>query len=474
MGEPYDYDLLCIGSGPAGQRAAVQAAKLGKRVALIEKRRILGGVCLHTGTIPSKTLREAVISSSRSPSNGSRSTDGRLTVDQLLGRVEKVIQSEVEVVEDQLWRNEVQIIPGEASFHDPHTVVVLSDEGSCSVTASNILIAVGTRPAPPPGVAADGEVVITSDDVMHLKHLPRTMAVVGGGVVGIEYASIFSALGIAVTVVEQRERPLEFLDGEILDELIHQMRNRKVTFRLGEAVARVEVSDRLPRQAVILLESGKRIISDLVLYSVGRLSETDRLNLDAAGLVANQRGKLDVDEQFRTKVAHIFAAGDVIGHPSLAATSSEQGRLAACHAFGAPTGLMTGHYPIGIYSIPEISMVGASEQELTHRKVPYETGVARYREIARGQILGDDSGFFKMLFHREDRRLLGVHAIGTGATELIHIGQAVLGLGGGLDYFLGTVFNYPTLAECYKVAALDAHNKLSRSQPSALPDQLHG
>ena len=236
----------------------------------------------------------------------------------------------------------------------------------------------------------------------------------------------------------------------------------------------MEVSEKLPRQAVILLESGKRIISDLVLYSVGRLSETDRLNLDAAGLVANQRGMLEVDGQFRTKVAHIFAAGDVIGHPSLAATSSEQGRLAACYAFDVPTGLMAGHYPIGIYSIPEISMVGASEQELTLRKVPYETGVARYREIARGQILGDDSGFFKMLFHREDRRLLGVHAIGSGATELIHIGQAVLGLGGGLDYFLGTVFNYPTLAECYKVAALDANNKLSRCQPSAaLPEKLH-
>ena len=473
MSEPYDYDLLCIGSGPAGQRAAVQAAKLGKRAVVVEKRPILGGGCLHTGTIPSKTLREAVIGLSRNASNGSRSIDGRPTADQLLGRVAKVVQSEVEVVEDQLWRNEVQIIPGEASFHDPHTVVVLSDEGSCSVTASNIVIAVGTRPTPPPGVAADGEVVITSDDVMHLKRLPRTMAVVGGGVVGIEYASIFSALGIAVTVVEQRERPLEFLDGEILDELIHQMRNRNVTFRLGEAVARVEVSEKLPRQAVILLEPGKRIISDLVLYSVGRLSETDRLNLDAAGLVANQRDRLDVDEQFRTKVTHIFAAGDVIGHPSLAATSSEQGRLAACHAFGVATGPMAGHYPIGIYSIPEISMVGASEQELTQEKVPYETGVARYREIARGQILGDDSGFFKMLFHREDRRLLGVHAIGTGATELIHIGQAVLGLGGGLDYFLGTVFNYPTLAECYKVAALDAHNKLSRSQPSALSESVH-
>jgi NAD(P) transhydrogenase len=309
-------------------------------------------------------------------------------------------------------------------------------------------------------VAADGEVVITSDGLMHLHRLPRAMVVVGGGIIGIEYASMFAVLGVRVTVVDKRSRLLEFLDGEIVDELIHQMRDHNVTFRLGEAVEHIEISENASRQAVIYLESGKRLVSDLVLFSAGRVGATERLDLGLSGLTADDRGRLPVDAQFRTAVPHIFAAGDIIGFPSLAATSSEQGRLAACHAFSVTTGSMPTHFPIGIYAIPEMSMVGASEHELTEQRVPYETGIARYREIARGQILGDDSGMFKMLFRRDDGRLLGVHAIGSGATELIHIGQAVLGLGGGLDYFLETIFNYPTLAECYKVAALDAANKL--------------
>ncbi|MCH8310927.1 MAG: Si-specific NAD(P)(+) transhydrogenase [Chloroflexi bacterium] len=377
-------------------------------------------------------------------------------------RVDRVVSREAEVVEDQLSRNGIELIQGEARFDNPHTVTVMSNGSSRTVTAENILIAVGTTPASPKGMDVNGESVITSDGVMKLKRLPRTMVVVGGGVIGIEYASIFSALGVIVTLVERRERPLEYLDREIIDELIHQMRNRKVTFRLGESVERLEDSPGPPRSAVTHLESGKRIVSELVLFSIGRLGATESLNLEAVGLDTDERGRLKVDAQFRTSVPHIFAAGDVIGFPSLAATSSEQGRLAACHAFGVPAGPMATHFPIGIYSIPEVSVVGPPEHELTENKVPYETGVARYREIARGQILGDDSGLLKILIHREDRRLLGVHAIGTGVTELIHIGQAVLGLGGGLDYFMETVFNYPTLAECYKVAALDAFNKLSR------------
>jgi NAD(P) transhydrogenase len=273
---------------------------------------------------------------------------------------------------------------------------------------------------------------------------------------------MFAALGVQVTLVEKRRRPLEFLDEEIVDELIHQLRRANVMFRPGEAVDHLEVSEGPPRRAVIHLESGKRIVSEAALFSVGRIGATAALNLAAAGLVADERGRLKVDDCFRTAVPHIYAVGDVIGYPSLAATSSEQGRLAACHALGQPMSKMAAHFPVGIYSIPEISMVGQTERQLTDAKVPYEVGVARYREIARGQILGDDSGFFKMLFHREDRRLLGVHIIGTGATELLHIGQTVFGLGGGLDYFLETVFNYPTLAECYKVAALNASNKLAQ------------
>jgi NAD(P) transhydrogenase len=459
-----EFDLLCIGSGPAGQRAAVQGAKLGHRVGLIERRRSLGGVCLDTGTIPSKTFREAVLTFSRSSGAFARRPsrpDISPTAEQLLARVDEVVKLESEIIDNQLRRNGVEVICGEAAFIDPHTLVVRGARESREVTARNIVIAVGTIPAPAPGMSADGDVLITSDDILRLKQLPRTMTVVGAGVIGTEYASMFAALGVDVTLVEKRRRPLEFLDDEIVDELIHQMRHHNVTFRPGETVERIDVSEGPPRRAVIHLESGKRIVSDMALFSVGRTGATEALKLDRAGLSADERGRLKVDEAFRTAVPHIFAVGDVIGYPSLAATSSEQGRLAACHALGAPAPKMAAHFPIGIYAIPEISMVGQTERQLTEAKIPYEVGVARYREIARGQILGDDSGFFKMLFHREDRRLLGVHIIGTGATELLHIGQTVLGLGAGLDYFLETVFNYPTLAECYKVAALNASNKLA-------------
>jgi NAD(P) transhydrogenase len=460
----YDYDLVCIGSGPAGQRAAVQAAKLGHRAAVIEKARCVGGVCIDTGTIPSKTLREAIVVYSGIAGRADRilgtRVDGRPTAEALLSGVASVMAREIEVVEHQLRRNDVALISGEAAFVDPHTLVVRGGTGWQHVTAECIVIAVGTQPAPTPGVEADGEVILNSDSMVRLKRLPRTLAVVGAGVIGIEYASMLAAVGVQVTLVERRERPLEFVDREIVEELVHQLRNRNVTFRFGEAVESLAVSVGPPRKAVLNLESGKRIVADAVLFSAGRMAATAALDLPRAGLSADSRGRLAVDACFRTPVPHIFAAGDVIGYPSLAATSSEQGRLAACHAFGIPTGPMATHFPIGIYAIPEISMVGAPEHELTAQKVPYETGVARYREIARGQILGDHSGLFKMLFHREDRRLLGIHCMGTGATELVHVGQAVLALGGGLDYFLQTVFNYPTLAECYKVAALDASNKL--------------
>jgi NAD(P) transhydrogenase len=461
----YDFDLVCLGSGPAGQRAAVQAAKLGKRAAVVEKHRIIGGVCLETGTIPSKTFREAVLSFATANAlveGGVVRPEVRPTAEQLLARVNEVVRRESAVVEEQLRRNDVALIRGAGSFLDPHTLLVQSLDTVRRVTSAQILVAVGTVAGAPAGCGGLDGIAITSDEIMCLRRLPRTMAVVGAGIIGIEYASMFAALGVEVIVVDRRERPMEFLDREIVDELLHQMRKRRVTFRLGEAVERVEGKDTpgsAPR-AILFLESGKRIVAELALFSVGRQGATDLLNLAAAGLEADGRGRLVVDQEFRTDIPHIFAAGDVIGFPSLASTSAEQGRLAACHAFGVATRRMASHFPVGIYAVPEISMVGAPEHELTQQRIPYETGVARYREIARGQILGDDSGFFKMIFHRDDRRLLGVHVMGTGATELIHVGQAVLALGGGLDYFLDTVFNYPTLAECYKVAALNAANKL--------------
>ena len=461
--ENFDYDLVCIGSGPAGQRGAVQAAKTGRRVALIEKRGTLGGVCLDTGTIPSKTFREAVVwavGASRMAGSAQR-VQSRPTVEQLLARVGEVVDREGGVIANQLGRNGVDVMCGGASFVDPHRLRVTGPDGWREITTANVLIATGTHAMSPPGVASDTRVVITSDDITRLERLPRTLAVVGAGVIGIEYASMFSALGTEVVVVDKRDRPLEFLDSEIVDELIHQMRKNKCVFRLGEAVESLEAEGGANPRAVLTLESGKRIVADAALFSVGRGGATAELLLENAGLAADARGRIVVDKEFRTTVSHVFAAGDVIGYPSLAATSSEQGRLAACHALGIPAAPMASHFPIGIYAVPEISMVGATESELTKARVPYEVGVARYREIARGQIVGDDSGFFKMLFHRDDRRLLGVHIIGTGATELLHIGQAVIGLGGGLDYFLETVFNYPTLAECYKVAALNAATKLA-------------
>ncbi len=466
MGDHKVFDLVCIGSGPAGQRAAVQAAKVGKRVAVVEKRRLVGGLCLDTGTIPSKTFREAVLAFGKQAeqfrSHHGFSSGERLTATGLFSRVNAVVEREADVVDRQLQRNDIEVLRGEAAFLDPHTFTISTETETLHVRADRILIAVGTVPAPTPGVPCDGEVIINSDGVTELRRLPKSMVVVGAGVIGIEYASMFGALGVEVTIVDRRDRPLEFLDSEIVDELIHQMRNNNVVFRSGETVERLDLTEGTPTRAVIHLESGKRLVSDLVLFSIGRMGATDSLNVGAAGLEVDARGRLKVDEYFRTNVPHIFAAGDVIGYPSLAATSSEQGRLSACYAFDIPVQPMVSYFPIGIYAIPEISMVGETEQALTKKKIPYEIGLARYREIARSQIVGDNKGLLKLLFHRHTRQLLGVHVIGSSATELVHVGQAVLGLGGGLDYFLTTVFNYPTMAECYKVAALDAWNKLSQ------------
>jgi NAD(P) transhydrogenase len=399
---PYDFDLVCIGSGPAGQRAAVQAAKVGKNVVVIERCATIGGACVDTGTIPSKTFREAVTSLSAAAEvldrQGMTRVVPRPTAEQLLTRVSDVMRRERDVQERQLRRNGVDVIGGGASFLDPHTIRVTSPLGVRDLSADSILIAVGTRPAAPPGASADGQTVLTSDDIGTLSRIPRTLAVVGAGVIGIEYASMFAALGSEVTLIDRRERPLEFLDVEIVDELLHQLRKRNVAFRPGEAVERLEYLDGASRRVAVWLESGKRVVSDAVLFSVGRVGATDDLGLDRAGLGADDRGRITVDGQFRTTVPHIFAAGDVIGYPSLAATSSEQGRLAACHALGVPARPMASHFPIGLYAIPEVSMVGAAEHQLTKDRVPYEVGVARYREIARGQILGDESGFFKMLF----------------------------------------------------------------------------
>jgi NAD(P) transhydrogenase len=459
----HDFDLLVIGSGPGGQKAAIAAAKLGKRVAVAERPEMMGGVCLNTGTIPSKTMREAILYltglDQREMYGQSYRVKEDITIGDLTARTQHVVSREADVVRNQLSRNRVTLIPGLARFVEPNVVEVdKGDEGTNRrVSTANIVIATGTRPARPSTVAFDEKTIIDADGIIHLQGIPRSMVVVGAGVIGIEYASMFAALGTKVTVVEQRERMLDFCDLEVVEALKYHLRDLAVTFRFGETVSAVEAH---PHGALALLASGKKIPADTVLYSAGRQGQTEELNLEAAGLAADKRGRIKVDENFQTEVPHIYAVGDVIGFPALAATSMEQGRQAAHHAFGEP--VHTAHLlqPIGIYSIPEISFIGQTEDQLTQACIPFEVGVSRYRELARGQIIGDSYGVLKLLVSPETRQLLGVHVFGTGATELVHIGQAVAGCGGTVDYLVDAVFNYPTLAESYKIAALDATNKM--------------
>jgi NAD(P) transhydrogenase len=458
----YDFDVLVLGSGPGGQKAAIATAKLGKRAAVVERRDMIGGVCINTGTIPSKTLREAVLYltglNQREMYGQSYRVKDDITVADLLTRTTHVIGREIEVIRSQLARNHVTMLPGMGRFLDDHTIEVVDGTGrEQKVTADRIVIATGTQPARPATVDFDERTIIDSDGILHLQRVPQSMVVVGAGVIGIEYASMFAALGTKVTVVESRERMLDFCDVEVVEALKYHLRDLAVTFRFRETVAAVE---RHKQGAIAVLESGKKIPAEVVMYSAGRQGMTDSLTLENAGLAADARGRVKVDEYFRTEKPHIYAVGDVIGFPALAATSMEQGRLAAHHACGEPVQALAADQPIGIYTIPEISFIGRTEDQLTNDRIPFEVGISRYRELARGQIIGDSYGVLKLLVSPDDHKLLGVHVFGTGATELVHIGQAVMGCGGTIDYLVDAVFNYPTLAESYKVAALDAMNKI--------------
>jgi NAD(P) transhydrogenase len=460
----YDYDLIVIGSGPGGQKAAIAAAKLGKRVAIVDKHDMVGGVCVNTGTIPSKTLREAVVyltgMSQRELYGASYRVKKDITIADLLARTQHVIGREVEVVRAQLLRNHVDMIDGFARFVDPHTLTV-EGRSRTTISGDKIVIATGTKPARPSAVDFDEARVLDSDEILQMESIPASLVVVGAGVIGIEYASMFAAVGCRVTVVEQRDHMLEFCDPEIVESLKFHLRDLAVTFRFGEKVVDVAVNS---AGTVTTLASGKRIPAEAVMYSAGRQGMTADLDLEKAGLEADKRGRLAIGPHYVTAVDHIYAVGDVIGFPALAATSMDQGRLAAYHAFGEPTNELAALQPIGIYTIPEISYCGATEAELTTSSVPYEIGTARYRELARGQIAGDSYGMLKLLVSTTDRKLLGVHVFGTAATELVHIGQAVMGCGGTIDYLVDAVFNYPTFSEAYKVAALDATNKIRALQ----------
>jgi NAD(P) transhydrogenase len=458
------FDFIVIGSGPAGRRAAIQAAKLGRSVLVVEKGRRVGGASVHTGTIPSKTMRETVLNLTGWRERGFYGRAYRVKKDiaanDLMARMHMTLDHEVDVLEHQFARNGVQTFCGMARFLDPHRIEVTSEIGDIRIfEGTRILLAVGTRPYRPAGVPFNGINVFDSDEIAEIPRLPRSLAVIGAGVIGVEYATIFSALDVAVSLVEARPAMLEFVDHEVIEDFTHQLRDRGVTLRFGAKVEGIAFESDRP---VTLLEGGRRVRSDMVLFTAGRVGATDTLNLPACGLTADDRGRLKVDGRtFQTEVPHIYAAGDAIGFPSLASTSLEQGRIAACHAFGVPAPPAPEFFPFGIYSVPEISSVGMTEQDVRARAIPYECGIARFRETSRGHIMGLSAGMMKMIFSIRTRRLLGVHIVGEGATELVHIGQAVLNLKGTLDYFIENTFNYPTLAEAYKIAALDAWNRMS-------------
>src|SRR5689334_17165425 len=458
------YDHLVIGSGPAGQRAAIQAAKFGKRVALVEKMEVVGGAAINTGTIPSKTMREAVLHLSgfyyQSIYGVNYRVKDQITMADLSFRAQHVIKTEIDVTRAQLSRNGIEVLTGVASFTDPTHIHVVSSRGQSDYEAGTVIIATGTKPASSPLVPLNGRTIVNSDQILQMPDIPKTLIVVGGGVIGVEYTCMFSTLGVRVILVEKRPRLLEFADAEIVEALSYHLRDHRVTMRLNEEVESVE--EAAGCGVVANLQSKKKISGDALLYAVGRQGNVEELNLQAAGIAADARGRIQVDAEYRTSQPNIYAAGDVIGFPSLASVSMEQGRLAAAHAFGLNLHSNPATYPYGIYTIPEISFIGKTEEQLTDEDVPYEVGVAFYREIARGQIRGDTTGRLKIIFHRETHQILGVHIIGDGASELLHIGQAVMILKGTVEYFVDTVFNYPTLAECYKAAAFNGLNKLAR------------
>jgi NAD(P) transhydrogenase len=458
------YDIIVIGSGPAGQRAAIQAAKFGKKAALVEKMEVIGGAAINTGTIPSKTMREAVLHLSgfyyQSIYGVNYRVKEQITMADLSFRAQHVIKTEIDVTRAQLSRNGIEVLNGLASFTGPNGLRVSGVRGQADYQAEKVIIATGTKPASSPLVPFNNRNIINSDQILQMPQIPKTMIVVGGGVIGVEYTCMFATLGVRVTLIEKRPRLLEFADSEMVEALCYHLRDRRVTLRLNEEVESVEET---PDNGVVAnLKSKKKVAGEALLYAVGRQGNVDELNLGAAGLDADSRGRIPVDADYRTKQPHIFAVGDVIGFPSLGSVSMEQGRIAAARAFGMPIHSDPAHYPYGIYTIPEISFIGKTEEQLTDAGVAYEVGIAYFREIARGQIRGDTTGRLKLIFKPDTKELLGVHIIGEGASELLHIGQAVFALKGTVEYFVDTVFNYPTLAECYKTAAFNGLNKLTK------------
>ena len=459
----YDYDLIIIGSGPSGRSAAIQAGKLKRRVLVVDRKDRLGGVSVHTGTIPSKTLRETVLNLSgwreRSFYGRAYRVKDDIEAQDLKARLHKTLDYEVDVLEHQFNRNHVDTLMGLASFTGANEIEVATEAGETTrLTAEKFLIATGTRTYRPDYVPFNGQTIVDSDEFLELGRIPRGLIVVGAGVIGVEYATMFSALDVRVTLIEPRETFLDFIDKAIIEDFTHQIRENGVDLRLGSAIEKIEDAG---EHVEVSLENGRHVRAEMLLFAAGRMGATNRLNLDTVGIGTDHRGRIEVDRKtYQTNIPHIYATGDVIGHPSLASTSIQQGRVAACHALDTPTLPESPWFPYGIYSVPEISTCGMSEEEMQDRGIPYEVGVARFRETSRGHIMGVEHGMLKMLFSLKTRRVLGVQIVGEGATELIHIAQAVLNLKGTVDYFVQNTFNYPTLAEAYKIAGLDAFNRM--------------
>lgn len=457
----FDYDVVVIGTGPGGEGAAMQAVKGGLRVAVIEKYNLIGGGCTHWGTIPSKALRYSISAVTRAINNPVLQELGvhvSPSIRQLRSSSQAIIQRQVSMRQSFYDRNGIPVIHGTASFVDDHTIQIEDGE---RITGAMFVIATGSRPYRPPGVDFSDPRIFDSDTILSLESKPHSVTVYGAGVIGCEYASMFRNLGMKVNLVNTREKLLEFLDDEIIDALSYHMRDSGILIRHNETMERVEAVE---DGVVLHLKSGKRLKTDIFLWANGRQGNSESLGLENVGLMPNSRGQLDVDDQFRTPQPHIYAVGDVIGYPSLASAAYMQGRAAAMHMLGERDGNLRLHdIPTGIYTSPEISSVGKTERELTSACIPYEIGFSQFKSLARAQITGETTGMLKLLFHRDTLEILGVHCFGAQASEIVHIGQAIMSQPAGyntLKYFFETTFNYPTMAEAYRVAALNGYNRL--------------
>lgn len=461
---PFDYDVIVIGSGPAGESAALNATKHHLKTAIIDNGEFVGGGCTHKGTIPSKALRAAVSTYMHfynNPLVQNNLYNYRLTYPDLLKNISDVVNRQVAMRSRFYHRNNVDVYNGSASFADRHSVMVLlNDDSHHQLTARHFVIATGSRPYHPPDIDFSHPRIYDSDSILQMQHTPHKIMIYGAGVIGCEYASIFSNMGIKVDLINTRDRLLEFLDDEISEALGYHLMEKGVIIRNREEFARLEHTD---RHVIMHTTSGKRILADALLWCNGRSGNTDQLNLEAVGLSVNSRGQIDVDHNYRTVTENIYAAGDVIGWPSLASAAYNQGTSAAASISGATLFQHVDDVPTGIYTLPEISSVGKTERELTAAKVPYEVGRAFFKDTARGQISGQNVGMLKILFHADNYQLLGVHCFGSEATEIIHIGQAILkqsDKGNDIRYFVNNTFNYPTMAEAYRIAALNGLNRL--------------